>query len=104
MEAGGHKPLYALYTATQCLASGYWNHFNKTTGTGEHSRAAPGTATSLLSAHPNRHSHHVTACSANAAFMCYGNYGKYQKPTWKMHMNTPHVVFSTGQLVEYFDG
>jgi len=21
------------------------------------------------------------------AFMCYGNYGKYQKPTWKMHMN-----------------
>jgi len=23
--------------------------------------------------------------------MCYGNYGKYQKPT------SPHVVFSTGQ-------
>ncbi|CAM4602225.1 unnamed protein product [Leuciscus chuanchicus] len=61
MEAGGHEPLYALYTAAQCLASGYWNHFNKTTGTGEHTRAAPGTATSHLSAHPNRHSHHVTA-------------------------------------------
>lgn len=61
MEAGGHEPLYALYTAAQCLASGYWNHFNKTTGIGEHTRAAPGTATSHLSAHPNRHSHHVTA-------------------------------------------
>jgi len=20
---------------------------------------------------------------------CYGNYGKYQKPTWEMYMNTP---------------
>lgn len=35
MEAGGHEPLYALYTARHCLASGYWNHFNKTTGTGK---------------------------------------------------------------------
>jgi len=23
------------------------------------------------------------------AFMCCGNYDKYQKPMWKMHMNTP---------------
>lgn len=59
MEAGGHEPLYALYTTSHCLASGYWNHFNKTTGTGKHTRAAPGTATSHLSAHPNRHSRHV---------------------------------------------
>ncbi len=34
IEAGGHEPLYALYTARHCLASGYWNHFNKPTGTG----------------------------------------------------------------------
>jgi len=27
------------------------------------------------------------------AFMCYGNYGKYQKPTWKMDMNTPFMWY-----------
>jgi len=32
----------------------------------------------------------------NAAFMCYGNYGKYQKPLWKMHMNTPSWYFLLG--------
>jgi len=26
---------------------------------------------------------------SDGAFMCYGNYGKYQKPMWKTHMNTP---------------
>jgi len=24
----------------------------------------------------------------HGAFTCYGNYGKYQKPTWKMHTKT----------------
>jgi len=28
----------------------------------------------------------------NGAFMCNGNYDKYQKQTWKIHMNTPSCV------------
>jgi len=24
----------------------------------------------------------------HGAFTCHGNYGKYQKPTWKMHTKT----------------
>jgi len=34
---------------------------------------------------PFRGSHHDTIYGA---FTCYGNYGEFQKPTWKMHMNT----------------
>jgi len=62
-----------------------------------------------VTTHPNsrkpQHECKMHLHATNSAFMCYGKYmvntkSRRGKCTW----TPPHVVFSTGQLVEYFDG